>query len=79
MYCFILTGSPTSAESVTSSYSGSAAERVSPGPAPGSPVASVRFGHRSTRTNPLYGSLKKVFRSHLLKSFSLVKTVADHG
>lgn len=56
-------GSPTSAESVTSGYSGSATERTSPGPAPGSPVASVKFGHRVTRSSPLYGSLKKVLES----------------
>ena len=35
-------------------------ERTSPGPAPGSPVASIKFGQRATRTSPLYGSLKKV-------------------
>ena len=54
------TGSPTSAESVMSGYSGCASERISPGPAPGSPVASVKFGPRATRTSPFYGSLKKV-------------------
>ena len=59
LFC-LCTGSPTSAESVTSGYSGSATERNSPGPAPGSPVASIKFGQRATRTSPLYGSLKKV-------------------
>lgn len=54
------TGSPTSAESVMSGYSGCASERISPGPAPGSPVASVKFGPRATRTSRFYGSLKKV-------------------
>lgn len=43
-----------------SGYSGCASERISPGPAPGSPVASVKFGPRATRTSPFYGSLKKV-------------------
>lgn len=77
--CPSTTGSPTSAESVTSSYSGSAAERVSPGPAPGSPVASVRFGHRSTRTNPLYGSLKKRWLFQYLYGQNLVNERPPNG
>ena len=62
----LVLGSPTSAESVASGYSGSATERTSPGPAPGSPVASVKFGQRVPRTSPLYGSLKKVMNSVML-------------
>ena len=34
--------------------------RQNPVPAPGSPVASVVYGPKLTRSNPLYGSLKKV-------------------
>lgn len=68
LFC-LHTGSPTSAESVTSGYSGSATERTSPGPAPGSPVASVKFGPRSTRSSPLYGSLKKVLKINTMLNF----------
>ena len=32
----------------------------SPGPAPGSPLAALLHGVHSTRSNPLYCSLKKV-------------------
>ena len=53
------TGSPTSAESSGCSVT---TERTSPGPAPGSPVASIKFGQRMNRTSPLYGSLKKVMK-----------------
>lgn len=52
-------GSPTSAESSGCSVT---TERTSPGPAPGSPLASVKFGQRMSRTSPLYGSLKKVMK-----------------
>ncbi|KAK2571082.1 Inactive histone-lysine N-methyltransferase 2E [Acropora cervicornis] len=54
--CPSTAGSPTSAESSGCSVT---TERTSPGPAPGSPLASVKFGQRMSRTSPLYGSLKK--------------------
>ncbi|XP_015765665.1 PREDICTED: serine-rich adhesin for platelets-like [Acropora digitifera] len=72
-------GSPTSAENVMSGYSGCASERISPGPAPGSPVASVKFGPRATRTSPFYGSLKKRWLFQYLCSQNLTNEKPPNG
>ncbi|KAJ7377586.1 Histone-lysine N-methyltransferase 2E [Desmophyllum pertusum] len=77
--CPSTSGSPTSAESVTSSYSGSATERTSPGPAPGSPVASIKFGHRAARSSPLYGSLKKRWLFQYLCDQNMVNDRPPNG
>ncbi|KAL9959424.1 hypothetical protein ACROYT_G032747 [Oculina patagonica] len=77
--CPSTAGSPTSAESVTSGYSGSATERTSPGPAPGSPVASVKFGPRATRSSPLYGSLKKRWLFQYLYGQNMVNERPPNG
>lgn len=77
----LVTGSPTYAVSVMNSCNGPltitdfnagspSCSPQHPVPAPGSPVASVIYGTKLTRSNPFYGSLKKV--SYIFFSFVIV-------
>lgn len=58
-FCYAI-ASPTSSESVMNGFASTVVGGRSPGPAPGTPLAALIHGVRSTRTNPLYCSLKKV-------------------